>query len=108
MSMVKKTIEVTKPLTKKQMQMLESAKSIPHQYDEDNPPLTKQELSQFQRISTAIKEDRERNRKQNVTLRLSPQTVKRAKSLGKGYTSILARIIEKVLENPSIAENLLK
>lgn len=108
MSVVKKTIDVAQPLTKEQMKMLENAKNSPHQFDEDNPPLSKEELSQFQRVTAAIREDREKNRKQNVTLRLSPQTVKRAKSLGKGYTSILAKIIEKALENPSLTEQLLK
>ena len=33
-------------------------------------------------------------RKQTVTLRLSPQVLRTAKSLGKGYTSVLSRIIE--------------
>ncbi len=108
MSIVRKTIDASRPLTKEQLQMLEKAKNMPHQYDEDNPPLSKEELSQFQRVSDAIREDREKSRKQNITLRLSPQTVKKAKSLGKGYTSILARIIEKALENPSITEKLLK
>lgn len=108
MGMVMKSIDVSKPLTKKQLEMLKKAKDMPRQYDEDNPPLTKEELSHFKRVKTDIREDREKNRKQNVTLRLSPQTVKRAKSLGKGYTSILARIVEKALENPTVAEQLLK
>ena len=108
MSIVKKTIAVSKPLTKEQQKMLEDVKNMPHKYDEDNPPLSKEELSKFHRVTAVIREDREKDRKQNVTLRLSPQAIKRAKSLGKGYTSILARIVEKALENPSLAEELLK
>jgi uncharacterized protein (DUF4415 family) len=105
---IKKTIDVTKELTVKQKKMLERAENMPYVEDKDNPPLTKEELARFKRVSVALREERLENRKQNVTLRLSPQTVKKAKALGKGYTSILAQIIEKALDNPEVAEQLLK
>ena len=62
------------------------------------------QLAQFQRISAANREER---CKQTVTLRLSPQTLRRAKSLGKGYTSVLSRILESALENPDIVRHYL-
>ena len=108
MGTVRKTINVTAPLTKKQKAMLENAESMPLVYDKENPPLTKEELKQFHRVSDVIREEREEKCKQNVTLRLSPETIKKARSLGKGYTSILAKIIEKALDNPEITEQLMK
>jgi hypothetical protein len=56
-------------------------------------------LSKFKKISEEKKIDRQ---KQVVTLRLSGKALKKAKSLGKGYTSILSRIIEGALEDPEI------
>ena len=61
--------------------------------------LTEGQLSQFRRVAEQKREER---RKQTVTLRLSPQALKKAKSLGKGYTSVLSRILENALDNPEI------
>lgn len=108
MATIKKTIDISSNLSEKQLKMLEQAAKAPLTYDKDNPFLTKEELAQFQRVSSIIKEDKKSNRKQNVTLRLSPQTIQKAKALGKGYTSILSQIIEKALDNPSLTEQLIR
>lgn len=107
MATIRKTIDVSSELTEEQLNMLKKMENEPVAYDEDNPPLTKSELKQFKRVSDVIKEERESTRKQNVTLRLSPGAVSKAKSLGKGYTSVLAKIIEKALDNPDITELLM-
>ena len=84
---VRKEIDLNKPLTPSQVEMLTALASRPVTPDEDCPELTPEQLAQFRRISAANREER---CKQTVTLRLSPQALKRAKSLGKGYTSILS------------------
>ena len=96
---VRKEIDLTQPLTPSQVEMLHNLESKPISPDEDCPELTMDQLAQFQRISAANREER---CKQTVTLRLSPQTLRRAKSLGKGYTSVLSRILESALENQDI------
>lgn len=96
---VRKEIDLNKPLTPSQIEMLTALASRPVTPDEDCPELTPEQLAQFRRISAVKREER---CKQTVTLRLSPQALKRAKSLGKGYTSILSRILENALENPEI------
>ena len=97
---VRKEIDLTQPLTPSQVEMLHNLESKPISPDEDCPELTMDQLAQFQRISAANREER---CKQTVTLRLSPQTLRRAKSLGKGYTSVL----ESALENPDIVRHYL-
>ncbi len=92
--MVVKEIDVNRKLTKEELRMLEKAENIPIVYDDDSPELSDEELSQFKRISSVRKEER---RKQTVTLRISPRALKKAKSLGKGYTSVLSRILEAAL-----------
>ena len=102
MTTIKKTIDITSKLTKEQLKMLKEAENTPYSYDEDNPLLTKEELAKFSRVSERIQKERESKRKENVTLRLSPNTVRKAKSLGKGYTKILAQIIEDALNDPDL------
>lgn len=92
-----KNIDVKSKPTPEQIQMLENAKSFTVSRDDEYPEFTKEELSKFKKISEEKKIDRQ---KQIVTLRLSGKALKKAKSLGKGYTSILSRIIEGVLEDP--------
>ena len=94
--MVKKIIDVSKTLTEEQQKMLEEMEKFPIVYGEDCPELTEEELSQFRRVSDLRREERI---KQTVSLRLSPQALKKAKSLGKGYTSILARMLEADLND---------
>lgn len=108
MAIIKKTIDRTAELTQEQLKMLKEAENTPYVYDEENPILTKEELSQFKRVSDIIEEERKGTNKQNITLRLSPKTISKAKMLGKGYTRILAKIIEKALDNPELTETLMK
>ena len=87
-------IDFNKELTESQIKELEEAEKASFVPDEDCPELTDEQLRQFRRISEERQEER---RKQSVTLRLSPQAVRTAKSLGKGYTSVLSRILESAL-----------
>ncbi len=107
MATIRKTIDLSKGLTTKQLNMLKEAEQTAYVYDEDNPPLTTEELKKFKRVSENAKAEKISRRKQNVTLRLSPHTITKAKSLGKGYTSILSMIVEKALDNPEITDILL-
>jgi uncharacterized protein (DUF4415 family) len=94
--MVKKTIDVSKKPTESQIRMLEELDAKPITFDEDCPQLSDAELAQFRRITDIRNEER---KKQTVSLRLSPQALRKAKSLGKGYTSVLSRILEAALND---------
>lgn len=97
-------VDLDKPLTKKQIKMLEELEARPIVYDEDFPPLTEEQLKNFRRVSEINKEERN---KQTVSLRLSPQAIKKAKSLGKGYTSVLSRILEAALNDNELIKKFL-
>lgn len=99
-----KNIDVTQSPTPEQMEMLANAASSPVSEDDEYPEFSEEELRQFKRIASERKVNRQ---KQTITLRLSPQALKKAKSLGKGYTSVLSRILEKALENPDIIKHYL-
>ena len=96
---MRKTIDITKSPSQEQIEMLEKAAELPVHAEAEYPEFSEIELLQFKRISGERKASRQ---KQTVTLRLSPQALEKARSLGKGYTSVLSRIIEKALENPDI------
>ena len=102
--LIRKEIDLNEPLTAEQKQMLETLKEKPVQPDEDCPELTAEQLSQLARISEIRRDER---RKQTVTLRLSPQALKTAKSLGKGYTSVLSRILENALTDMELIKHYL-
>ncbi|MCC8046270.1 MAG: BrnA antitoxin family protein [Clostridiales bacterium] len=91
-------------LTEEQEKMLTDAAKLPVVFDEDSPELTDEELAQFYRVSERRREER---RKQTVTIRLSPQALDIAKSLGKGYTSVLSRILESALRNKEVIQRYL-
>lgn len=93
---IKKDIDIKAPLTDEQKAMLAKAKDMTIVYDEDCPELTDEELAQFHRVAEERKEER---RKQAVTIRLSSKALKKSKSLGKGYTSVLSRILEEALDD---------
>ena len=84
-------------VTEEQRKKIKEAAKRPVVFDEDCPELTDEQLSEFRRVHQANRSER---RRQNVTLRLKPQTIRKAKALGKGYTGILSRIVEDFLDDP--------
>lgn len=93
---VQKVISPDTPLSESQKKMLEELKFRAAEPDEECPELTPEQLSRMQKLSKTRREER---RKQTVTLRLSPQALSKAKTLGKGYTSVLSRILENALKD---------
>lgn len=91
MSIIRKEIDLDQPLTSRQKQMLQRLSDSPATPGEDFPELTDEELQGFYKLSEMRKEER---RKPSVTIRISASALKTAKSLGKGYTSVLARMLE--------------
>jgi uncharacterized protein (DUF4415 family) len=96
---MRKTIDITKSPSQEQIEMLTKAAKLPIHAESEYPEFSEMELLQFKRISGERRADRQ---KQTVTLRLSPQALEKARSLGKGYTSVLSRILEKALDNLDI------
>lgn len=100
--MVKMNInELTSELTEEELSDLEKAANAPIVHDEDCPEMTEEMLMQFKRMN---KEERV---KQTVSLRLSPSTLKKAKSLGKGYTSVLSRLLDLAINDEEMLKKCL-
>lgn len=92
---IQKEIDFSKPLTDDQLAMLNKMETCTIQPDSDCPELTDEQLIRF---AEAAREKRQKTQnKQTVAIRLSPQALEKAQSLGKGYTSVLSRILEAAL-----------
>ncbi len=102
--LIRDTGDLNRSLTPEEKEMLEALKDKPIVFDEDSPELTDEQLKRFVRVSEMRREER---RKQSVTLRLSPQALSKARSLGKGYTSVLSRILENALNDNKLIEQYL-
>ena len=98
MAIKKYVLNTDQKLTKEQILMVKEAAKRPVVPDDDNPELTDEQLASLHRVHELRSADR---RRQNVTLRLTPQAIRKAKALGKGYSGILSRIVESILDDPS-------
>ena len=58
--------------------------------------MTAEQLLQFKRIN------RENRTKQTISLRISPDTLKKAKQYGKGYTSLLSRLLDIAINDEEL------
>lgn len=99
--LIQKDIDLNRKLTPEEVAMLEALEDFEDEYDEDCPPLTDEQLSKMYRVS---EKNREERLKQTVTLRISRKALNKARSLGKGYTSVLSRILEDALKDDKIIE----
>lgn len=97
MAIIEKKIDVSKELSEKQIESLKKIAERPIPADDEYPEFSQEELSQFKRISDERKAERQ---KQTVAIRLSQRSLSKAKSIGKGYTTVLGRILEDALNDP--------
>ena len=82
--------------SEEELRELEAAEAMAPVFDEDSPEMTAEQLIQFKRMH------REDRNKQTVSLRLSPDTLKKAKAYGKGYTSSLSRLLDAAIEDEAL------
>ncbi|WP_294160746.1 BrnA antitoxin family protein [uncultured Selenomonas sp.] len=85
--------------TEEQLERIRKAASFPITYDEDCPELTDEQYAEFASIA---EKQREARKKQIVSLRLSPDTLRKAKKLGRGYTGVLSRLLDLAINDPQM------
>ena len=88
--------DLSKDLTAEELKELEAAESRHPVVDEDSPAMTMEQLLQFKSI-------KHKNRtKPTVSLRISQETLKKAKQYGKGYTGFLSRLLDAAIDNEEL------
>ncbi|MCI6100020.1 MAG: BrnA antitoxin family protein [Selenomonas sp.] len=85
--------------TEEQRKRIRRAASLPITYDEDCPELTEEQYEMFARIAAKQRAGR---KKRLVSIRVSPDTLEKAKKLGKGYTGVLSRLLDLAINDPEM------
>ena len=93
----------TKP-TPEQIREIRAAARRPIVFDEDCPELTDEELAEF---AVLAKERDARRKKEILSLRVSSDTVRIGKSFGKGWTGIMARLLDLAIKDPALLKKAL-
>jgi len=82
--------------TKEQLKRIEKAAKMPVVSDNDSPVYT------FEQLSYLFSESKRLNKKQTVGIRLNQKTVEQYKNMGKGYTGIMAAVLDYAINQPKI------
>ena len=82
-----------------QIREIELASSRPIVTDVDAPELT---LEQYAEMAALAKKRRSKNVKPVVSIRISPETLEKAKATGKGYTGFLSRLLDNAINDPKL------
>ena len=99
MGITRSTVRVGQKPTKEQLKQIEEIAKKPIRYTEDCPESTPEALEEFAAMARAR---RQRKAKPMVALRVEPETLEKYKSLGNGYTGIMADVLNYVADNPEI------
>ena len=91
----------TKEERKRMKEEIKAARKLPPVYDPECPPSTPEALAEFAAMARELRKNR-RNPAPVVALRLMPDVLAKYKALGKGYTSIMADVLNYAVNNPEI------
>jgi len=104
MAIHKMTVNVGQKPTKEQKKRIREAMNRPIVYDDDAPELTEE---QYKAFAVVAEEQRKARKKELVSIRLSHETLEKAKMLGRGYTGVLSRLLTMALDNPDMVRKCL-
>jgi uncharacterized protein (DUF4415 family) len=81
---------------REQLKRIKDAVKIPIVSDEDSPVYSKEQLAHL------YSESKKLNKKQTVGIRLNQKTIEQYKTLGKGYTGIMAAVLDYAIKHPNV------
>ena len=109
MGTIKSTVKVGQKPSKEEMRRiraeLKEAAKYPIVYTDDCPKSTPESLKEF---AMQRAEMNRKNRRQAVTIRVQPDVLAKYKSLGNGYTGIMADVLKIAVNNPSVLAEAIK
>ena len=95
------TVRVGQKPTKEQIKEILAAAKAPIIFSPDCPESTPEALAEFAAKARELRQ-RMRVTKPAVTIRLNQACLSKYKALGKGYTGIMADVLDYVADNPEI------
>ncbi|MDR2746582.1 MAG: BrnA antitoxin family protein [Treponema sp.] len=103
MGIITSTVKVgqkpPKEVIKRVKKAVKEARKMPSIHDPDCPPSSPEALKEFARLAA---ERNRRKKKQSVTIRVAPDVLESYKTMGSGYTGIMADVLKYAVSNPDI------
>jgi uncharacterized protein (DUF4415 family) len=99
MGITRSTVKVGQKPTKEQLKQIREIAKKPIHYTADCPESTPEALAEFAALARAR---RNKKVKPIISLRVEPKTLEKYKALGRGYTGIMADVLNYVADNPEI------
>jgi len=99
MSITKSTVRVGEKPPKEVIKRLKAAARKPINYTEDAPRSSPEALKEFAELAA---ERNRRKKKQTVTIRITPDVLESYKTMGTGYTAIMADVLQYAVNNPAV------
>ena len=96
---VRKTVHTGQQPTEAMIREIEAAAARPVVPDEDAPELT---MEQYAEMAEIARKRRSKTVKPVLALRISPETLEKAKATGKGYTGFLSRLLDNAINDPQM------
>ena len=97
--MIEKTVRIGDRPTEEQIKRIREADAYPPVFDDDCPELTEEQMAM---MAKAARLRREEAKKQVISIRISPETLEKAKATGRGYTGFLSRLLDNALNDPDL------
>ena len=82
--------------TEEQIKRIEQAAKMPVVADKDSPVYTAKQLANL------YQESKKLNKKQTVGIRLNQKTIEQYKNFGKGYTGVMAAVLDYAIKHPDV------
>ena len=99
MAIIKSTVKVGQKIPKEVINEVREAARRPIVYTEDCPKSTPEALKEFAQLAA---ERNRRKKKQSVTIRVTPDILESYKTMGSGYTGIMADVLKYAVNNPAV------
>ena len=99
MGITRSTVWVGQKIPKEVIKEVRRAARKPINYTEDCPPSSPEALKEFAHLAA---ERNRRKKKKSITIRIAPDVLESYKTMGDGYTGIMADVLKYAVENPGI------
>ena len=96
---IRKTVHAGEQPTEAMIKEIEETASRPLVPDEDAPELT---MEQYAQMAEIARKRRTEKVKPVLSLRVSLDTLEKAKATGKGYTGFLSRLLDNAINDPQM------
>ena len=96
---IRKTVHAGEQPTEAMIKEIEAAAARPVVPDEDAPELT---MEQYAQMAEIARKHRAEKVKPVLSLRVSLDTLEKAKATGKGYTGFLSRLLDNAINDPQM------